>query len=187
VISLRRRHGRVPPTSFQAAQISISEGVNVRGMSVGAHARVAIGSNISWQEAPTLPAAWHQLPPDISHFAGRRDAIRRLSIAATEVASRSRRIWVVVGKPGVGKSAFIVHVAHQLKNRFPDGQLHVDFGSEMPATDPTDALGRLLVKLGVSPGLIPADTDDRAALYRSYTAGKHAYWSFWITCRRPLR
>jgi predicted ATPase len=50
-----------------------------------------------------------------------------------------------VGKAGVGKTALAVHVAHQLRPKFPDGQLYVDLrGAEAQAVAPAEVLGRFL-------------------------------------------
>src|SRR5581483_10043660 len=74
----------------------------------------------------------------------------------------------------LGKTALAVQWAHQVIERFPDGQLYVnlrgyDPGQPMP---PGDALARLLRSLGASGQDIPADEDERAARYRSMLTGK---------------
>jgi hypothetical protein len=83
-------------------------------------------------------------------------------------------ISAIDGTAGVGKTALAVHWAHHVVDRFPDGQLYVnlrgyDPGQPMPATD---ALAGFLQSLGVPGQDIPAEADQRAARYRSLTAGK---------------
>ena len=67
-----------------------------------------------------------------------------------------------------------MHWAHQVRDRFPDGQLYVnmrgyDPGQPMPAAD---ALAGFLRALGVPGQDIPPGEDERSARYRSLLAGK---------------
>jgi hypothetical protein len=76
------------------------------------------------------------------------------------------RLALVSGGPGVGKTAFVVHVAHRLRERFPDGQVYADLdqpdGGEMT---PQAVLGRVLRSLGATE--LPASQEERAALLRA--------------------
>ena len=50
-------------------------------------------------------------------------------------------ISAIAGKGGVGKTTLAVHVAHQMRHRFPDGQLYVNLrGAEAQALDPATVL-----------------------------------------------
>ncbi len=74
----------------------------------------------------------------------------------------------------MGKTALAVQWAHQVADRFPDGQLHVnlrgyDPGQPMSAAD---ALAGFLRSLGVAEQDIPAEAGERAARYRSLLAGR---------------
>lgn len=78
-------------------------------------------------------------------------------------------VHAVDGMPGVGKTAFAVHAAHLLADRFPDGQIFLDlFGhtAGQAPLDPHDALAALLSAVGVEARRVPADTAGRAALWR---------------------
>jgi DNA-binding SARP family transcriptional activator len=113
--------------------------------------------------ARTKPA---QLPIDLPVFVGRETEL-------AEVASGC--VTLVHGMPGVGKTAFAVHLCHQLSERYPDGQLYVNlrgFGPDDTAVSPSDALRVFLEALGVSPAHTPEDLEGRSALYRSLLAGK---------------
>ncbi|MFF4270116.1 BTAD domain-containing putative transcriptional regulator [Streptomyces sp. NPDC001536] len=116
---------------------------------------------------PPRPA---QLPPPPPHFTGRAtvlDAVRgTLSDAPTAVA-------VISGMAGVGKSALALHVAHDLRERFPDGQLYVNLHGATPGMTPltpSQALTALLRDLGADPRAIPEHPDAAAALLRSLLA-----------------
>jgi hypothetical protein len=75
---------------------------------------------------------------------------------------------------GIGKTALAVQWAHQVAERFPDGQLYVnlrgyDLGQPLPAAD---ALAGFLRALGMAGQDIPADEEERAARYRSLLSAK---------------
>ena len=84
-------------------------------------------------------------------------------------------IAALTGMAGIGKTALAVYWAHQVADRFPDGQLFVNLRGSGPSGTPvmpTDAVRGFLTALGVPPARIPADTDGQAALYRSLLAGR---------------
>jgi tetratricopeptide (TPR) repeat protein len=80
----------------------------------------------------------------------------------------------IAGMAGVGKTALAVQWAHQVADRFPDGQLYVnlrgyDPGQPVPIAD---ALAAFLRSLDVAEQDIPADTAERAARFRTLLAGR---------------
>jgi tetratricopeptide (TPR) repeat protein/transcriptional regulator with XRE-family HTH domain len=122
-----------------------------------------------------VPVALSQLPPDIEDFTGREDALERLRVRMADRPSGSTAVVITgaVGKAGVGKTALAVHVAHQLRPEFPDGQLYVNLrGAEAQALAPAEVLGRFLRALGVEGQCLPQDVDSRAGLYRSLLADR---------------
>jgi hypothetical protein len=109
-------------------------------------------------------AARRELPRAVPDFTG-----REREVAAIERLSRTSAMCVPVavvdGEPGVGKSAFAVHVAHRIAERFPDGQLYLDLHGERVTS--AELLERLLHKVGV-----PTGPGDRAAAWRAALAGR---------------
>ncbi|MFF4347613.1 BTAD domain-containing putative transcriptional regulator [Streptomyces sp. NPDC001530] len=82
-------------------------------------------------------------------------------------------VAVISGMAGVGKSALALHVAHGLRERFPDGQLYVNLHGATPGMTPLtsgQALAALLRDLGAEPRRIPEHPDAAAALLRSMLA-----------------
>ncbi|WP_225097246.1 AfsR/SARP family transcriptional regulator [Streptomyces sp. CoH27] len=119
---------------------------------------------------PPRPA---QLPAPPAHFTGRADARRELRQALTEPPAPAPAIAVISGMAGVGKSALALYVAHELRERFTDGQLYVNLHGATPGMTPltaTQALAALLRDLGVEPRNVPEHPDAAAALLRSLFA-----------------
>jgi DNA-binding SARP family transcriptional activator/tetratricopeptide (TPR) repeat protein len=116
-----------------------------------------------------------QLPATISDFTGRAEQVTTLldALAGDECQPAALVISAVSGIGGIGKSVLAVHVAHRAAADFPDGQLYVNLaGASADPAVPAEVLARLLRDLGVSPGQVPADADERAARYRSLLAGR---------------
>ncbi|PDP86209.1 AfsR family transcriptional regulator [Glycomyces fuscus] len=116
----------------------------------------------------------YQLPTDTADFVGREDVTR--TIRETLVGSGGGRVGVAVlmGRPGVGKSATAMHVAHALAaEHYPDGQLYCDLRATRgnPLTS-SDVLSRFLRSLGAPAQAIPEDVDERAAMYRGMLASR---------------
>ncbi|MEO3794888.1 BTAD domain-containing putative transcriptional regulator [Nonomuraea sp. B10E15] len=117
-----------------------------------------------------------QLPAAVSDFTGRKEiAVRlRTMVSAGSPAQSSPEgvpVVAISGIGGVGKTALAVHVAHQVDEVFPDGQLYADLrGYSGEATAPESALGAFLRALGVPPDVIPEGLAERSALYRSILA-----------------
>jgi DNA-binding SARP family transcriptional activator/tetratricopeptide (TPR) repeat protein len=114
-----------------------------------------------------------QLPADISDFTGRNDWIEEVEkLLADGADRRAPRVVVLVGKPGVGKSALAVHIAHRLAEKhFPDGQLYSDLGeTRTPPATAFDVLGRFLRALDIPGSSLPDTVDERAEMYRQCLA-----------------
>jgi tetratricopeptide (TPR) repeat protein/transcriptional regulator with XRE-family HTH domain len=114
----------------------------------------------------------NDLPHDITAFTGRRAELDALLGAA-----RSTSVVAIDGMGGVGKSALAVHAAHRLTAEFPGGQLYLDLHGFTPGREPVgpaEALRVLLAALGLPPGRIPDGVAERAALWRSELATRHA-------------
>ncbi|WP_412543121.1 tetratricopeptide repeat protein [Longispora sp. K20-0274] len=123
---------------------------------------------------PRAERAPRLLPYDVRDFTGRAAEVAYLKTLA-EDTTRAVVISAIDGMPGVGKTTVAVHVAHALSDRFPDGQLFLDLHGYTPGRTPVDpgaALTTLLRGLGIPEKAIPADPDDRAALWRDELAGR---------------
>lgn len=111
-----------------------------------------------------------QLPMDMPDFTGRAEEIAALEKLLSS-ADRQPVVAAVSGPPGSGKSTLTVHVAHRVREAFPDGQLFIDLGGmgDQPR-EPADVLAEMLRGLGVIDSTIPGELGERAALFRSRLA-----------------
>jgi tetratricopeptide (TPR) repeat protein/transcriptional regulator with XRE-family HTH domain len=113
-------------------------------------------------------AVTRSLPRDVASFTGRQRELAQLTESA-QAASGLVEIHAIGGMAGVGKTAFAVHVAHQLAGRFPGGQIFLPLHGHTPGqapVDPADALATLLLRIEVPPGQIPPGQDARSSLWR---------------------
>ncbi|MEU5645936.1 AfsR/SARP family transcriptional regulator [Streptomyces milbemycinicus] len=118
-----------------------------------------------------------QLPQDLPTFSGRRAQLAKLSALLPEEGRPldTAVISVIGGMAGVGKTTLAVHWAHQVADRFPDGQFYVDLRGFDPtdkALDPGEAVRDFLCALGVPRHRVPHGLDAQTALYRSLLAGR---------------
>lgn len=125
--------------------------------------------------APPRLAHPAQLPADLPDFTGRDATVARLCDLALGTDNVPRaRLLNVTGIVGVGKSAVTLRVAHLIRDRFADGQFYADLAgsSERPA-DPFSVLGRFLRATGLSDADLPGDLDERAQMFRGWTADRN--------------
>ena len=151
--------------------------------------------------APLTPVP-AQLPLDVPGFTGRGAELARLhaqlppasetqAATATDASgadtsaakSATTRhpggatvvISAIGGTAGVGKTALAVRFAHEVADRYPDGQLYVNLRGFDPSGSPLKpaaALRGFLGALRTSPEQIPPDVPQQAALYRTLLADK---------------
>jgi tetratricopeptide (TPR) repeat protein/transcriptional regulator with XRE-family HTH domain len=119
-----------------------------------------------------IAAATRTLPRDIGSFTGRHQELHELVNAAAN-AGGVGGIHAIGGMAGVGKTAFAVHAAYRLADRFPGGQIFLPLHGHTPGlqpVDPEDALASLLLTAGVAPSRIPPGVEARMALWRDRLA-----------------
>jgi DNA-binding SARP family transcriptional activator/tetratricopeptide (TPR) repeat protein len=117
-----------------------------------------------------------QLAAAPRHFAGRAAELKQLDTVLDEVGAGTGMVIIsaIGGMAGIGKTTLALHWAHQVADRFPDGQLYVNlrgFGPAAPMT-PADALRGFLDGLCGQAKPLPQDPDAQGALYRSLIADR---------------
>lgn len=123
------------------------------------------------------PLVLHQLPRDLATFVGRAAELARIFRVAEAPGAGSPVVLSIEGMPGVGKTQLAIHAAHRLlrAGRYADLQLYANlhgFDAYQTPADPAAVLDGFLRQLGVPGGHIPADRQERAAMFRDRLAGR---------------
>ncbi|MGW2602179.1 BTAD domain-containing putative transcriptional regulator [Streptomyces klenkii] len=117
------------------------------------------------RSGPRGPVRPCHLPPDIGDFTGRAAEATRLMSALAPADGSTHRPAIVHGATGTGKTVLAVHVAHRLRDAYPDGQLYACLtGSHELPVRPCQVLAAFIRALG---GDVP---DDEAAMAEAYQA-----------------
>jgi tetratricopeptide (TPR) repeat protein len=122
---------------------------------------------------PRRPAP-NQLPAVLSGFTGRVHELSELDRLLLSPAQPGR-VAVVSGAPGVGKTTLVVHWAHRVASRFPDGRLYVNLRGFDPYASPAppdEAIRAILRSMDVPPHRMPTVQDELAAFYRAELADR---------------
>lgn len=111
------------------------------------------------------------LPTVTTHFTGRAAEIAEVLAALRQHTGPC----VLNGMAGAGKTSLAVWCGRRVAAHFPDGVLFMDLRGHtpgVPTITPARALDRLLRLLAVPGEAIPADTDDRASVFRGRLRGR---------------
>jgi tetratricopeptide (TPR) repeat protein len=116
-----------------------------------------------------------QLLPPPAHFTDRDLELTRLrEYLDDRKTAGGTTLVVITGVGGIGKTSLALSLLHEVRERYPAGQLFADLGafSLDEPVPPAEVLGRFLRSLGVQPEGVPIDFHERATLYRSLTDGR---------------
>jgi tetratricopeptide (TPR) repeat protein len=126
-----------------------------------------------------------QLPPVIAHFTGRPNSLAELRRFFADAGPRRRSrgeertapiVVSIHGPAGVGKSALATRFAHEIADRYPDGQLYFDLrGARESRIEPEEVLTGFLLALGARLTTDPGGLQELQKL-----------WWTWVRRRRIL-
>ncbi|RMI43261.1 tetratricopeptide repeat protein [Streptomyces triticirhizae] len=117
----------------------------------------------------------YQVPPETAHFVDREEEQARAFRAVSEWKGASRPLCLALsGLGGTGKTELAYRLARTLRDRYPDGVLHVDLDDlrRDGAVEVTDALGQLLAALDVEGRWLDRTLRDRSRQYWDRTDGR---------------
>ncbi|MFF0628249.1 tetratricopeptide repeat protein [Streptomyces sp. NPDC004296] len=165
------------PGSAESAGSTGSTGPAGPATSLASAGAIATTGSVAAHSGAVPPAAMpapHNLPRQ-SALIGRQVELRRLSRAVQAVADHGSVVTLesISGMAGIGKTALAINAARHMGDRFPDGQLYLDLRAHARVQDPLEAgqaLAMLLRLLGVPADAIPADIEERTALWRTMLA-----------------
>jgi tetratricopeptide (TPR) repeat protein len=177
IVALYRsgRRGAALQAYGRVAAQRAADGLEVEGPLQLIHERVErrdpelhVSTPVNVPAVVRLPSP-QQLPADLADFVDRAEVRTLRGLLDVDAGAVVPRI-VLAGPPGIGTSALAVHVAHQVRAAYPDGQLYVDLAADREQKDPMDALGEMLRALGLADAALPETVEERAARYRSLLA-----------------
>ena len=123
--------------------------------------------------APGSPTRPDDVPPARSGFVNRIGEQDRVCSWLAQDQAGAVSAALVSGLAGVGKRAMVRRLAHHgLKDRFPDGQLYVDFAACAGGGDVSEALAVCLKALGQGDDFRPGSVEDRLREYRRLSGGR---------------
>jgi DNA-binding SARP family transcriptional activator/Tfp pilus assembly protein PilF len=161
------------PAAGDAARDAAWDAAEDAEEDAAAQRRQAGASQAARSRAAAVP---RQLLAPVRHFAGRAAELRTLTEVLDLAAGPSPEAVVISaigGTAGVGKTALALHWAHQVADRFPDGQLYANLHgfdpSGLPA-GPGTVIRGFLDALGVPAHQVPGSDEDRLNLYRRLVA-----------------
>ena len=88
------------------------------------------------------------LPAGIAVFVDRRSELSRFSDDIKSLSS-TPVVYMIAGNPGTGKTELAIQAAHQLKQRYPDGQIFLSFRSHAGEASRMDAAALLANSLDI--------------------------------------
>jgi transcriptional regulator with XRE-family HTH domain len=149
-----------------------------RAAFMGAADRRLASGGRSASAGPVRAADGHvvprQLPTSAWQFVGRQRELGTLTRLVDRVdGGDAAVIAAIVGIAGIGKTALVLHWAHLVADRFPDGQLYLNLRGFDPSGKPVHpvmALRSMLAALEVPAERIPSELEAQASLYRSLLA-----------------
>lgn len=138
------------------------------------YAEILAGDRRQAEEPPAdEPVRPAQLPHDNETFVGRADELLTVVHSSAGGPEPQRRIVMIVGVGGIGKTALAVRGGHMLRDGYPDGQVYINLRGFDPwhaALTPDAALHQLLNSVGARH--VPSGREERIALWRSLLADK---------------
>jgi DNA-binding SARP family transcriptional activator/tetratricopeptide (TPR) repeat protein len=178
LLRILARSGR-PAEALQRYEVIRVRLVEELGTDPGPELRRVYAELLAGVAAPEpVPHVPRQLPAGVDGFVGREAELKFLDGLLDDRVGASRRpavIATITGMAGIGKTALAVHWAHQVADRFPDGQLYVNLRGFDPSGEPmapAEAISGFLEALQATPGHVPSGLAAQASRYRSLVAGK---------------
>jgi tetratricopeptide (TPR) repeat protein len=171
------------PATYRRVQVAVKETSAVGWIAMPDYPYTPDEKNLEIPAAGPDRAVPRQLPAFTSHFVGRADELAELAGLLERAVDRRHPegapgtviISAIGGTAGVGKTTLALRWAHQVADRFPDGQLYVNlrgFDPARPPMRPAEAIRGFLDALGAESADLTRDLDAQAALYRSLLAGR---------------
>jgi len=136
-----------------------------------------VGRDVTYNylSLPAEPAMPQQIPAFAGSFFNRGTELAALQRHLARGQPTGVTMVLVIGMPGAGKRALTSYGVTPLRDRFPGGQIHIDFATlsgRSGGAAVSEATVTALRAVGVDDRFVPASLADQVALFRSRTAGR---------------
>ncbi|MDH6577704.1 NB-ARC domain-containing protein [Kitasatospora sp. MAP5-34] len=153
------------------------DGVTVHGdaYQIGrVHGGITVNINVPPTARTRQAEPPDDVPGDLSGFVNRIEELARLALWLDAGTTGAVAAALVSGLPGVGKRATVRRLAQSVRERFPDGQLYVDFAVSAGGVggNAAEALAVCLKRLGQAEEYLPNSVEDRLLEYRRLSGGR---------------
>ncbi|WP_433261195.1 BTAD domain-containing putative transcriptional regulator [Actinosynnema sp. CS-041913] len=112
-----------------------------------------------------------QLPPERGALVGRESQLTKVLDAMVARRGSGPTVVALIGPPGSGTSALCIRAGHELRDRYPDGQLCARLsdldGGQVPTAD---LLAEFLRSMGMPESQMPASADERSRVFLNWSA-----------------
>ncbi|MFQ6146830.1 NB-ARC domain-containing protein [Streptomyces seoulensis] len=137
-----------------------------------AHGPITFNYHAAGGALPAVGRRLNQVPRPPRNFVNRHRVLAELDEVLASGDFPGCPIGVFSGLPGIGKTAAASQWAHINQQRFPGGQLFIDFAQLRSGVgaDVSEALALCLRALGVHDSYLPVSFAERTALYRDLSA-----------------
>ncbi|WP_432832419.1 BTAD domain-containing putative transcriptional regulator [Dactylosporangium sp. CA-092794] len=128
-------------------------------------------------EVPSrVVAVPRQLPMDEPDLIGRADHIRT-AVGQLTGERRTPAVIVLTGLAGIGKTALAVHIAHLVRDEYPDGQVFVELrGTEAEPARPGEVMAQILRAFGSAQ--LPETLEERRSSLRTLLGSRRVLLVF---------
>ena len=174
--TLQTEYGVLPGTRLRQLHQRLTAAQATAGSGAGGSGAAGSGTDsVTGRLDPDAPRTTvpFQIPADLADFTGREKEIAAAVALLGATGPRAGRAMVLTGRAGIGKSTLAIHVAHAVRESYPDGVLYARLQTDAgePVT-PGRTLASLLEACGLDSRPGPGGLDGRSALLRSYLADR---------------
>jgi tetratricopeptide (TPR) repeat protein len=154
-----------PRSKTRQAKASIKGGINIQGNVNNSNNIIGNNNKILINAEQSKLPSLYQLPPKVADFTGRKALLDDILRDFEE--SQGATINGLTGMGGIGKTALGLEIAHQLAEKYPDGQIFLDLKGTTSPLSAIDIMRHVILSFEPTADLRTLDEGNIARAYRS--------------------
>lgn len=144
---------------------SVNTNLNIYGNSESSNNIIGNNNKIIINTEENKLPSLHQLPPRITDFTGRKTLVDEILRDIEE--SKGAIINSMTGMGGVGKTALGLEIAHNLSEKYPDGQIFLDLKGTTTPLSAKDIMRHVILSFEPTADVRTLDEANLAKVYLS--------------------